>query len=80
MEKSLLPGDFIFISKVSYGPRMPITPLAVPFMHQNLPFTDNTPAYLDWVELPYWRIGSIDVERNDVVVFNYPMELDRPID
>jgi signal peptidase I len=80
MEKSLLPGDFIFISKVSYGPRMPITPLAVPFMHQNLPFTDNTPAYLDWLELPYWRIGSIDVERNDVVVFNYPMELDRPID
>lgn len=80
MEKSLLPGDFIFISKLSYGPRMPITPLAVPFMHQNLPFTEHTPAYLDWISVPYTRLGSIDVERNDVVVFNYPMELDRPID
>jgi signal peptidase I len=80
MEKSLLPGDFIFISKLSYGPRMPITPLAVPFMHQNLPFTEHTPAYLDWLTLPYWRLGSADVNRGDVVVFNYPMELDRPVD
>jgi signal peptidase I len=81
MERTLLPGDFVFINKWSYGPRMPITPLAIPFMHQNMPFSNSTPAYLDWVTLPYWRIpGFGDIERQDVVVFNYPMEQERPVD
>ncbi len=81
MERTLLPGDFVFINKWSYGPRMPITPIAIPFMHQNMPFSNSTPAYLDWVSLPYWRIpGFGDINRQDVVVFNYPMELERPID
>ena len=81
MERTLIPGDFVFINKWSYGPRMPITPLAIPFMHQNMPFADETPAYLDWIQLPYWRIpGFGDIEREDVVVFNYPMEMERPVD
>ena len=55
MERTLLPGDFVFINKWSYGPRMPITPVAIPFMHQNMPFSESMPAYLDWIKLPYWR-------------------------
>jgi len=81
MERTLLPGDFVFITKLGYGARFPITPLAVPFMHQSLPFTGNTPAYLDWITLPYFRLpGFSDITRNDAVVFNYPMEDQRPVD
>ena len=81
MEKSLLTGDYILVSKLSYGPRIPNTPLAFPFAHQTLPFTENTNSYLDWIKIPYLRLfGSPDVERNDVVVFNWPMEDDRPVD
>ncbi len=81
MERTLLPGDFVFINKWSYGPRMPITPVAIPFMHQNMPFSESMPAYLDWIKLPYWRISGFgDIERQDVVVFNYPMEQERPVD
>ena len=46
MEKSLLIGDFLFVSKVSYGPRVPNTPLSFPLVHHTLPLTKNTPAYL----------------------------------
>jgi signal peptidase I len=81
MEKSLMTGDYILVSKLSYGPRLPMTPLSFPFAHQRLPFTENTNSYLDWLKIPYMRLfGSPDVERGDVVVFNYPMEDDRPID
>jgi signal peptidase I len=81
MEKSLLTGDYVIVSKLSYGPRLPFTPLSFPFAHQRLPFTEHTNSYLDWITLPYWRMFSApDVERNDIVVFNYPMEDDRPID
>lgn len=81
MEKSLLIGDFLFVSKVSYGPRIPNTPIAFPFAHHTLPGTQNTPAYLEWIKLPYMRLPGLGkIENNDVVVFNYPMEDFRPAD
>jgi signal peptidase I len=81
MEKSLLTGDYIIVSKLSYGPRIPNTVLSFPFAHQRFPFTENTHSYLDWIKIPYFRLfGRPDVERNDVVVFNYPMEDDHPVD
>jgi len=80
MEKSLLIGDFLFVSKVSYGPRIPNTPLAFPFAHHTIPGI-NTKAYLEWIKLPYFRLpGFGEIENNDVVVFNYPMEGFRPVD
>lgn len=81
MEKSLLTGDYVIVSKLSYGPRLPITPLSFPFVHQTLPFTNYTKSYLDWFHLPYIRLGgSPDVGKNDILVFNYPMDTDNPID
>ncbi|MGF6928035.1 signal peptidase I [Chitinophaga sp. W2I13] len=73
MEKTLLINDFIFVSKISYGPRIPITPLAWPFTHHTLPFTRNTPPFSTAVQWPYTRLpGFSSIQRNDVVVFNYP--------
>ena len=81
MEKSLLSGDFILVSKLSYGSRVPNTPLSFPFIHQRLPFTDHTNSYLDWIKIPYKRLfGAADIKRNDLVVFNYPMEAEHPVD
>lgn len=80
MEKSLLIGDFLFVSKVSYGARTPNTPLAFPFAHHTIPLI-NTKAYLEWIKLPYYRLpGFGKIKNNDVVVFNYPMEGFRPVD
>jgi len=73
MEKSLLVGDYLFVSKISYGPKIPNTPLTIPFTHHTFPFTDHTPSYLEWIELPYFRLPGLGkVENNDIVVFNYP--------
>jgi signal peptidase I len=73
MEKSLLIGDFLFVSKISYGPRVPNTPLSFPFAHHTLPLTSSTPSFLDWIQLPYYRFASFTTIKNgDVVVFNYP--------
>ena len=78
MERSLLVGDFLFVSKVNYGARTPITPFAFPFAHHTMPIT-GTKAYWDGVQLPYYRLpGLSDVKKGDVVVFNYPMEADEP--
>ncbi|MGY4386351.1 signal peptidase I [Pedobacter sp. UYP24] len=72
MERSLLIGDFLFVSKVNYGPRIPMTPVAFPFAHHTMPLT-GTKAYWDGVELKYHRLpGLQDIKNNDVVVFNYP--------
>ena len=80
MEKTLLVGDFLFVNKLNYGPRTPLTPLQVPLTHQKIWGTD-IPSYLDWIKLPSFRLpGFGEIERNDVVVFNYPNELDKPID
>lgn len=81
MESSLMVGDFLFVSKVNYGPRVPVTPLSFPFAHNTMPFSTGAKSYLEWIELPYYRIpGFEEIERNDVVVFNYPAEDHRPID
>ncbi|HSV87544.1 MAG TPA: signal peptidase I [Bacteroidales bacterium] len=73
MEGSLLVGDYLFVSKVSYGPRVPMTPIAFPFAHHTLPLTQNVKAYLDWIQLGYYRFpGLRTIRNNDVVVFNYP--------
>ncbi|MEO6851894.1 MAG: signal peptidase I, partial [Mucilaginibacter sp.] len=78
MERSLLVGDFLFVSKVNYGPRLPNTPIAFPFAHNTMPVI-NTKSYWDGFELPYYRLpGLSDIKRGDVVVFNYPMEADTP--
>ena len=73
MEKSLLVGDFLFVSKISYGPKIPNTPIAFPFAHHTLPLTQSVKSYLEWIKLPYYRFpGFTQIKNNDVVVFNYP--------
>ncbi|RAJ05064.1 signal peptidase I [Chitinophaga skermanii] len=73
MEKTLLVNDFLFVSKISYGPRIPMTPLSVPFTHNTLPFTKYTKAYSEAVTWKYRRIpGFSQIKNNDVVVFNFP--------
>lgn len=73
MEKTLLVGDYLFVSKISYGAKLPETPVAMPFVHHTLPLTKATPAYLEWLQLPYFRLpGFGQVKRFDPVVFNYP--------
>lgn len=72
MERSLLIGDFLFVSKVNYGARIPMTPVAFPFAHHTMPLT-GTKAYWDGVQWKYRRLpGLQDIKRNDVVVFNFP--------
>lgn len=79
MESSLLIGDYLFVSKVNYGARLPMTPLAFPFAHHTMPLI-NTKAYWDGIELPYYRLpGLSDIKKGDVVVFNYPMDADSPL-
>ncbi|MEO6901835.1 MAG: signal peptidase I [Bacteroidia bacterium] len=81
MEKSLLTGDYILVSKLSYGPRIPNTPLSIPFIHQQLPNEQKTKSYLNWIKLPYWRIGNLRaIKKGDIIVFNYPMEDNVPVD
>ncbi|MEM6642083.1 MAG: signal peptidase I [Bacteroidota bacterium] len=73
MERSLLIGDFLFVSKAEYGPRTPQTPLQVPLTHQTIWGTD-IPSYIPGISLNSLRLPSLGkVERNDVVVFNYPV-------
>lgn len=80
MEKSLLVGDFLFVSKMHYGTRIPRTPLQIPLTHQKIWGTDAN-SYVDWIQLPYFRLpGFTSVKRNDVVVFNFPSEFEFPVD
>jgi signal peptidase I len=73
MEKTLLVGDYLFVSKINYGPRVPNTPLSFPFVHHTLPLTESTKSYLEWIKLPYYRFPGLQMIKNmDVVVFNYP--------
>ncbi len=73
MEKTLLVGDYLFVSKVNFGPRVPNTPLSFPFVHHTLPLTEATKSYVEWLELPYYRfLGLQKIKNMDVVVFNYP--------
>jgi len=71
MEKSLLVGDHLYVSKVAYGPRLPNTPLTVPFTNNVLPVTKGN-SYVEWIKRPYKRIAGFgEVKHNDVVVFNF---------
>ncbi len=73
LEKSLMVGDFLFVNKFAYGPKIPQTPLAFPFAHHTLPFSETKKSYLEWIKLPYFRLpGFGSVKNNDIVVFNYP--------
>ncbi|MEI6020029.1 MAG: S26 family signal peptidase [Bacteroidota bacterium] len=73
LEKSLMVGDFLFVNKFAYGPKIPQTPLSFPFAHHTLPFTESKKSYLDWIKLPYFRLpGFGSVKNNQIVVFNYP--------
>ena len=73
MEKTLNVGDYIFVSKLRYGPRLPITPVTIPFTHNVMPFTVNTNSFVTWITFPYRRLSGISSINNyDVVVFNYP--------
>lgn len=77
METSLLKGDKVFVNRTSYGIRMPITILAVPFTFDNF---FGFKSYSDAVQLDYKRVFKSDIDRNDVVVFNNPIEKDKPLD
>ncbi len=73
LEKSLMVGDFLFVNKFAYGPKIPQTPLSFPFAHHTLPFSETKKSYLEWIKLPYFRLpGFGSVKNNDIVVFNYP--------
>lgn len=72
MEKTLLVGDFLFVSKFHYGARVPNTPLALPFVHHTIPVL-NIKSYVEWIQLKYQTLPGLQkVKRNDMVVFNFP--------
>lgn len=92
LEKSLLIGDFLFVSKFHYGARAPMTTVAAPMVHDSLPLV-KAKSYLKKPQLPYFRIpGFQDIKRNEIVVFNWPTDtvrffrdnsnihVDKPID
>ena len=73
MEKSLLVGDYLYVSKVTYGPQMPNTPISFPFVHHTMPFSQTRKSFSEIVQWPYHRLkGLRKIRRNDVVVFNFP--------
>src|SRR5690348_16497100 len=72
MERTLLVNDFLFVNKLSYGPRLPMTPLSVPFTLHTIPLL-GIRSYANWPHWGYYRFpGFGKVKRNDVVVFNFP--------
>ncbi|TWR26146.1 signal peptidase I [Mucilaginibacter achroorhodeus] len=81
MEGSLLTGDYLFVSKIAYGARMPMTPISIPFLESTI-FDGKVKTYWDGWQLGYHRLPGLgNVERGDAVVFNYPGEVvPRPVD
>ena len=82
MEGTQYAGDYLFVSKISYGPRMAFTPISIPFTE---PTMYGVKTYWSGIKLPYWRLpGLTDVKKGDIVVFNKPDEADsiydRPVD
>ena len=74
LEKTLLIGDFLFVSKFHYGARAPMTAVAFPMVHDTLPIV-KTKSYLNFPQLPYFRLpGFQKVERNEIVVFSWPAD------
>ena len=73
MEKSLLVGDYLYVSKVAYGPQMPNTPVSFPFVHHTMPMSQTKKSFSECIKWDYHRLKGLgEVERNDVVVFNFP--------
>ena len=73
MAGTLNEGDKIYVNKLAYGPRIPMTPLCIPFTEKNI--------YLDWISIPYWRFpGTDEVKVNDIIVFNLPTDTLYPVD
>lgn len=73
MEKSLLIGDYLYVSKIAYGPQMPNTPVAFPFVHHTMPFSQTKQSFSEIVKWKYHRLKGLGrIKRNDVVVFNFP--------
>jgi signal peptidase I len=74
LEKTLLVGDYLFVSKVHYGARTPKTAVAFPMVHDTIPVL-NVRSYLNWPQLPSFRLpGFSEVKKNDIVVFNWPAD------
>lgn len=74
LEKSLLVGDFLFVSKFHYGARTPMTAVAAPMVHDTIPVA-GIKSYTKWPQLPYFRFPGIQkIERKDIVVFNWPSD------
>jgi signal peptidase I len=74
LEKSLLIGDFLFVSKQNYGARTPMTPIAAPMVHDSIPFV-HTLSYLAKPQIPYFRFPGFEkIKNNDIVVFNWPRD------
>ena len=83
LEKTLLVGDYLFVSKFHYGARTPMTPVALPMVHDSMPaispgglrLTNTFKSYTKWPQLPYFRLpGLQDIKRNDIVVFSWPID------
>ena len=73
MEKSLLVGDYLFVSKTAYGPKTPNTPLSFPFVHNTMPLMKNKKSYVEWIKKPYHRMAGFGkIKNDDVVVFHFP--------
>ncbi|BBA17029.1 signal peptidase I [Blattabacterium cuenoti] len=78
MERNLLVGDFILVSKIHYGLRMPISPIYIPFTHNNI--IGNIKSYISIFQWPYFRFSPIQsIKRNDIVVFNFPKDSNHKI-
>ena len=74
LEKTLLIGDFLFVSKFHYGARIPMTTVAAPMVHDTLPLV-KTKSYLKFPQLPYMRLPALQkIKRNDIVVFSWPVD------
>ncbi|QSB29021.1 signal peptidase I [Flavobacterium sp. CLA17] len=93
LEKTLLIGDFLFVSKINFGPRTPMTTVALPMVHDSIPFlgvksylfsndvTKKETSLLNKFQLPYFRFPAIEkIERNEIVVFNQPADTLRDMD
>lgn len=74
LEKTLLVGDFLFVSKFHYGARTPLTPIAFPMVHDTIPVA-KVKSYITKPQIPYFRFPSFqNIKRNDIVVFNWPVD------
>ena len=74
LEKSLLIGDYLFVSKFHYGARVPMTPVAMPMVHDSIPMTKKR-SFLNSIQLPYMRLPGLQkIKRNEIVVFNWPAD------